>query len=97
MEFCIEKTLPAILALSYNEIREELHPKAEEDEFILYMEWDALRSAIAQYLGINHPEIDKDRCQITSVEFDETGIAISEVVLPPKELPKILPCSLGDN
>ena len=96
-KFCIGKTLPQILSLTYNQVRDELHPKAEEDEFILYMEWDALRSAIAQYLGIEADGIDNDRCKITSVDQDEKGVEVALVILPPKELPKILPCSLGDK
>ena len=47
--------------------------------------------------GLEREDIDRDRCRITSIEYDETGIEIAEVILPPKELPKILPCSLADK
>ena len=69
----------------------------EEERFVFYLEWDALRATIAQYLGVDDDEIDKDRCQITSIEHDENGQEIALVILPPKELPKILPCGLGDQ
>ena len=69
----------------------------EEAQFILYMELDALKSAVAQFLGIEHEGVDAERCKITSVEYGDEFIDIALVILPPKELPKILPCSLGDR
>ena len=97
-EYCAGKTLPEIVALRYQEVVTALGIAGDEEkQFILHLEWEALRAGIVQYLGEDHPDIDKDRCQITSIEFDENGTEIAEVVLPPKELPKILPCSLGDK
>ncbi len=75
----------------------ELGLQDEESQFILYLEWDALRSAIAQYIGVEAEDIDQNRCRITSIEYTENEIEIAEVILPPKELPKILPCSLGER
>ena len=88
------KALNEIIETSFQKITNDLDIKEEDSQFILYMEWDALRSAVAQYLGIENPTIDKDRCRITSIEHTEEGIEVAEVILPPKELPKILPCSL---
>ena len=88
------KPLNEIIETSFQKITNDLDIKEEDSQFILYMEWDALRSAVAQYLGIDDPTIDKDRCRITSIEHTEEGIEVAEVILPPKELPKILPCSL---
>ena len=91
------KRLEDILAIPFDKILKDLKLTEEEAQFILYMEWDALRSAIAQYLGIDDPHIDSARCQITSIAQTETGIEVAQVILPPKELPKILPCSLADQ
>ena len=96
-DYCKGKSLEKILAISYLEAVEHLELKEEEAQFILHMEWDTLRTAIAQYLGLDDEDIDKDRCQITSIEQQEDGIEIAQVIYPPKELPKILPCSLGDG
>ncbi len=96
--FCVGLTLPEILDHSFLSLVESLNLQAdEEQQFILHLEWEALRSGIAQYLGVERDDIDRERCQITSIEHTGEGIEISEVVLPPKELPKILPCSLGDK
>ncbi len=95
--YCRGKTLNEILGISYKDAAQHLKAEEEEVQFILYLEWDALRSSIAQYLGIDDPDIDKDRCQISSVEHAENGVEIAQVILPPRELPKILPCGLGDS
>lgn len=86
-----------ILNSSFQNLQTDLPQKDEESQFILYMEWDALRSALAQYLGVHNEAIDYERCRITLINYDEQGIEVAEVILPPKELPKILPCSLGDK
>lgn len=88
------KDLTQILNLSFAQITQDLNVPEEEAQFILYLEWAALRAAIAQYLGRGDEDLDAERCQITSIDYTEKGIEIAEVILPPKELPKILPCSL---
>ena len=97
-KYCAGKTLDEILIHNYHCLITELAIENDaEKKFILHLEWEALRAGIAQYLGLERADIDKDRCQITSIECDENGIEIAEVVLPPSELPKILPCNLGDK
>ena len=95
--YCVGRELPEILQIPYAQAAADLKLQDEEGQFILYMEWDALRSAIAQYLGDEHTGYDKNRCMITSIEHTDEGIEVAMVILPPKELPKILPCSLGDK
>lgn len=94
-QYCAGKDPLEVLKLSFAQVNNDLKLQEEESRFILYLEWDALRAAIAQYLGIEDKDIDKNRCQITSIDYNEDGIEIAEVILPPKELPKILPCSLS--
>lgn len=97
-EYCRGKSLEEILAHEFLSIVDDLNiGQDEEKQFILHLEWDALRSGIAQYLGIDHPSIDVERCRITSIDHTDEFIEIAQVILPPKELPKILPCSLGDK
>ena len=94
-KYCLGKTLKGILNISYREAVENLKPTAEEEQFVLFLEWDALRCAIAQYLGIDDTGIDKDRCRIASIAHDdEEGVEIVQVILPPRDMPEILPCRL---
>ncbi|MGE0266917.1 MAG: hypothetical protein AB7S78_00495 [Candidatus Omnitrophota bacterium] len=95
--YCKGRTLPEILEIPFSEISSALDIKEEENKFILYSEWDVLRAGIALYMGIDDPHIDSDRCSIISIEYTDEGIEIAEIVLPPKELPKILPCNLADQ
>jgi hypothetical protein len=92
-----ERSIPEIIDISFEQINNDLAPKTEEDQFVLYLEWDALRAALALYIGVEDDHIDTDRCTITSIEHTEEGIEVAEVILPPKELPKILPCSLAQK
>lgn len=89
--------LNEILNLDFSKITEDLKISVEEDQFILYMEFDALRSAIGLYLGTDNDNIDVTRCSISSIDCTDQGVEVALVVLPPKEMPKILPCSLGDQ
>ena len=96
-EYFKGKPLQEILTLPFGKVVHDLNLHDEESQFILYMEWDALRSSIAQYLGTDDESIDKDRCRITSIDHNENSIEIAEVILPPKQLPKILPCHLKNQ
>ena len=96
-KYCLGKTCQEILNLTFVQAVEDLQMQEEEKQFVLFLEWDCLRTAIAQYLGVDHPDIDKDRSRISAITYDESGISIAQVILPPKELPKILPCSLADS
>ena len=96
-KYCAGKPIADILTIPYAQAVADLNLTEEEGQFILHMEWDSLRSALAQYLGDDNVEYDKERCQITSIEHTDEGMEVAMVILPPKELPKILPCSLGDK
>ena len=96
-KYCLGKTLPETAAIPYQKIAQEFGLDDEEKRFILYLEWAALRSGIAQYLGLEDKELDRERCQISAISYDEFGMEVAMTILPPKELPKILPCSLADK
>jgi len=96
--FCVGKSLEELLELDFRMLVSVLGLNTDEEaQFILYMELDALKSAIVQYLGIEHEGVDVERCKISSIEHGAEFIDIALVILPPKELPKILPCSLSDR
>jgi len=97
-KFCAGKTIQEILDLDFYMLVSALGLNTEEErQFILYLEFDALKAGLAQYMGVDHPSVDRERCRITSIEHTPEFVEIAEVILPPKELPKILPCSLKDR
>ena len=97
-QYCRGKTLAKILKITYREAIESLDATTEEEQFVLYMEWDTLRSAVAQYLGVEDETIDTERCRIASIAHDDTeGVEIVQVILPPKDMPTVLPCHHSDD
>ena len=58
-QFCVGKTLEEILDLDFRMLVSVLNLNADEEaQFILYMELDALKSAVVQYLGIEYQGVD---------------------------------------
>src|SRR5208283_507515 len=65
-QFCKGKTLEELLELDFRMLVSILNLNADEEaQFILYMELDALKSAVTQYLGVEHEGVDVDRCKIS--------------------------------
>jgi hypothetical protein len=93
--YCVGRKAEEVIQMPFSQAVIDLKISDEERQFVLFLEWDCLRTALAQYLGIEHPDIDKERCHISEVTYDETGVGVAQVILPPKEMPKILPCSLA--
>jgi hypothetical protein len=89
LEYCKGKTVEEIMSLEFSELLHFFSLKSDEDQFLLYMEWEALQSGISQLLGNS---INSKRFQIASISCDEGSTTISQVMLPLKEMPKIVPC-----
>jgi hypothetical protein len=88
--YCQGKNIFEILNFNFSDLISALNLDEEEQQYILYLEWDALRASLAAFFGIQKDNIDSERCLITSVKHDEDGIIISEIVLPPKDLPELV-------
>ncbi|MBU0468891.1 MAG: hypothetical protein KKD07_03050 [Candidatus Omnitrophica bacterium] len=78
------QTLNEIFEISLSKAFDDLNITLEEDEFMFKLELDALKAAIANYLGIDNETVDKERCQILSIYHDDEGTSINMVILPPK-------------
>lgn len=90
--FCCGKTVQDILNIEFPDLIETLNLIDTEEQFLVYLEWDALRSALCQYSG-QVEGVETERYRIASVEYSETGEAeINLVIHPPEELPKIESC-----
>jgi hypothetical protein len=86
-QLCQGKTLTEILHADFPSVLKSIPTPGEEDRFLLFMEWDALRSALGQYLGLDDADIDVARCQTVAVKHDDEGIEITQFILPPSRLP----------
>ena len=89
LEYCSGKPAEEILHLEISELLDFFSLESDEDQFLLYMEWEALQAAIAQLLGVS---INNKRYQIASISCDESGTTINQVMSPLKEMPKIVSC-----
>jgi len=89
LEYCRGKPAEEILDLEFNELLDFFALESDEDQFLLYLEWEALQAAIAQLLGIS---INNKRYQIASISCDEGGTTINQVMFPLKEMPKVTSC-----
>jgi len=91
MEYCSGKSAQDILALDFNNLTQSLELEDPDDQFFLYLEWDALRTALCQYLG-NDEEIDRERYQLSSIIHEMDFIEISQVIHPQHNMPKLVSC-----
>ena len=89
LEYCRGRPAEEILDLEFNELLDFFALESDEDQFFLYIEWEALQAAIAQLLGIS---LNNKRYQIASISCDEKGTTINQVMSPLKEMPKIVSC-----
>lgn len=91
MEYCSGKSAQEILTFDFNDLTRILGMQDPEDQFFLYLEWDALRTALCQYLG-NEEEIDRERYQLSSIIHEIDFIEISQVIHPQQNMPKLVSC-----
>lgn len=89
---CAGRAVAELLEIPFAEFVEKLGARSTEDQFLLYLEWDAFQSAVLQYLGRGE-SLDAERYQIESILYDENEIEIRQVIRPPSEMPRIIPCS----
>ena len=91
LEYCKGKSIDEIMRLEFQELLDFLAPESTEDQFFIYLEWDALRTSLAQYLG-EVADIDQEKYQISSIASDEKGTKIVQVICPPEKIPDIISC-----
>ncbi|MDP6477101.1 MAG: iron-sulfur cluster assembly scaffold protein [Nitrospinaceae bacterium] len=91
LEYCKGKSIDEITRLEFQEPLEFLAPVSTEDQLFIYLEWDALRTSLAQYLG-EVADIDQEKYQISSITSDEKGTTIVQVICPPEKMPDLISC-----
>ena len=93
-DYCVGKSIEEILAIDFSQLLGELKPASKDEEFLLFLEWDALRAALLQYIG-GDEHLDREKYQIAAISYDADRIEIRQVILPPKDMPEIIPCHLA--
>jgi hypothetical protein len=88
-EFCLGKAAHTLSELEFSDLTNDLNLQDTESQFLLYLEWSALGAALDQYRGRVAPE---ERYQIATIAYEEDRVEIKQMVLAPKEMPKLIPC-----
>ena len=92
-QYCEGKSIQQILEWEFSKILEDLQLPEEdtENQFLVYLEWSALRSALIQYLG-GDEEVDTEHFEVASVEYNDQEVQIVQVIRPNTDMPKIQSC-----
>jgi hypothetical protein len=91
INICRGKPVSDIVELEFSDLVVELGLTESEEQFLLYMEWDALGAALAQYQG-DGQDVDKDRYQIATIAYESDQVEIRQLVASPEEMPKLVAC-----
>ena len=92
-KYCEGKSIQQILDWEFFQILEDLQLSDEESEsqFLVYLEWSALRSALIQYLGAED-DVDTEHFEVASIEHTDQKVEIIQVIRPNTDLPKLQSC-----
>ena len=91
VDLCNGKHIDEVVQLEFSNLVVDLGLTGSEEQFLLYLEWDALGAALNQYQG-GFREVDTNRYQIATIAYESSQVEIRQMVASPKEMPKIIPC-----
>jgi len=91
VEYCRGKHIGEVVKLEFSDLVVDLGLTDSEEQFLLYLEWDALGAALSQYQGSSN-EVDRDRYQIATIAYESDRVEIRQMVASPEEMPKLIPC-----
>lgn len=92
-KYCAGKPISQILRMEFFQILQDLALEDEDTElqFLVYLEWSALRSALIQYLGEDE-DVDTKHFELASVQYDDQKVQINQIIHPLANKPRIQSC-----
>ncbi len=92
-QYCEGKPIQQILEWEFFQILKDLALENEDTElqFLVYLEWSALRSALIQYLGEDE-DVDTEHFEVASIQYDDQKVQINQIIHPLANTPKIQSC-----
>ena len=100
--YCEGKPIRQIMRMEFFDVLKDLslEDANSEIQFLVYLEWLALRSGLIQYLGEDE-DVDTKHFNVASVQYDDQKVQINQIILPYEDQPKITSCFQralkGDN
>ncbi len=91
--YCEGKSINQILKMEFFQILKDLSLEnaGTELQFLVYLEWIALRSALIQYLG-EEEDLDTEHFDVASVQYDDQKVQINQIIRPHADNRKITSC-----
>jgi len=90
-KYCEGKSIKEILDMEFFHIIQDMKLEDTESQFLVYLEWSALRSALIQYLG-EDMDVDTEHFEVASVQYDDQKVQINQIIRPFTDKPKIQSC-----
>lgn len=91
LDFAKGRVVDELSEIDFPTILEVYGTSNREEEFLLYLEWQAVREALRAYLGKGAgPE--QERYRLAEVITGEESVTIKMIVYPPDNMPEIVPC-----
>ena len=94
--YCKGKSLNELYSLELEDLFEIASAENEEEKFLLFLEWEAIRACAALYYGrVDQNEFE--RYKIASILHEDECVSISMAAEPLKDMPRIVPCSIQEK
>jgi hypothetical protein len=81
LELFVGKPVSFITNSTLADVAKKLKLMSNEDQFLLYLEWDALRNAIFQYMG-KELQGYSNRYQLAAISYEKNFVEIRQNILP---------------
>ncbi len=75
------KPITEITNSTLEQVVEKIKPLTKDEQFLLFLEWDALRNAVFQYVG-QELQGYADRYQLNSITYEANHVEIQQNILP---------------
>lgn len=94
-QLCQGKSLNQVTRWSWAEVCQSLELSGEEEQFLAYLEWQALGECVKHGLG-EPVDAGEDSCsELVSLQYGPEEMEICVNIKPPANMPKVIPCGLA--
>ena len=90
-KFCLGKVIDDLSEITFEEVKNVCPIESREDEFLLYLEWKAIREALREYLGKERGP-DANRYKMAEIIAEKNCTILKMLIEPPVDMPEIIPC-----
>ncbi|MDH3974650.1 MAG: hypothetical protein OEV42_10275 [Deltaproteobacteria bacterium] len=89
--FCIGKIIDHLSEVTFEAAKKACPFEKREEEFLLYLEWKAVREALREYLGKERGP-DSKRYKMAEIIAEKDCTILKMIILEPDNMPEIIPC-----